>query len=271
MTQTLALPPGAEVAAGPVPVLIVADGERRRLEMAGPLGERLLFYRRIDLLRQRLDGDPVAAVVIETRDADGSPVPNAIRAWVERNPLVPVIVWTAGGEAALREILELAAAGADVRLVLRRHDDLAVALERLFVVPSPPHPGAVPALLRGVVLAAPAPIQPDLTLAAYHAWPRPGVHAWADSLQVTPQALSARLSAARYATASVIMDSFSAAEIAIRCTRGIKLKHIAAAMGRLDERSLRRRLGRLGCKPEQLRDEADFRALIPRIVEAVKR
>ncbi len=270
MTQTLA-PPGAEIGTGPVPVLIVADGERRRLKMASPVGERLLFYDRIDLLLLRLDSDAVAAVVIETRDADGLPVPAAIRAWVERNPLVPVVVWTAGGDAALREVLDLAAAGADVRLVLRRRDDLAVMLDRVLAPPSPPHPGAVPALLRGVVLAAPAPIQPDLTLATYHAWPHPSVHAWANSLQVTRQALNARLGAAHYATASAVLDSFSAAEIAIRCTLGIRLKHIAAAMGRLDDRSLRRRLGRLGCRPEQLRDEADFRALIPRIVEGVRR
>ncbi|MGH7526702.1 MAG: hypothetical protein ACREMX_08350, partial [Gemmatimonadales bacterium] len=245
MTHTLA-PPGAEIGAGQVPVLIVADGERRRLAMAGPLGERLLFYDRIDLLRPRLDSDEVAAVVIETRDADGFPVPAAIRSWVERNPLVPVIVWTAGGNAALREVLDLAAAGADVRLVLRRRDDLAVVLDRLLASASPAHPGAVPALLKGVVLAAPEPMQPDLTLAAYHAWPHPSVHAWADSLQVTRQTLNARLSAAHYATASVVMDSFSAAEIAIRCTLGTRLKHIAAAMGKLDDRSLRRRLGRLG-------------------------
>ncbi len=96
-------------------------------------------------------------------------------------------MWTAGGEAALREVLDLAAAGADVRLVLRRGDYLAVALDRVLAPPSPPHPGAVPALMRGVVLAAPAPIQPDLTLAANHAWQHPSVHAWADCLQVTPQ------------------------------------------------------------------------------------
>ncbi len=270
MTQTLAPPVGAKIGAGPFPALIVADGERRRLEMAGPVGERLDFYDRADLLCQRLDGDPVAAVVIETRDADGYPVPAAIRLWVERNPLVPIIVWTAGGAAALHEILYLAAAGGDVRLVLRRRDDLALVLDRLFALPSLPHPGAVPALLKGVVLAAPVPIQTDLTLAAFHAWPHPSVHAWADSLQVTRQTLNARLSAVHYATASVVMDAFSAAEIAIRCTLGIKLKHIAAAMGKLDDRSLRRRLGRLGCRPEQLRDEADFRALIPRIAAGVR-
>jgi hypothetical protein len=270
MTRTL-VPPAMGIGTGPVPILIVADAERRRLAMPGPLRERLLFYDRIDVLRQRLENDAVAAVVIETRDADGFPVPAAIRLWVERNPLVPVIVWTAGGDAALREVLDLAAAGADVRLVLRRRDELGVVLDRLLEPASPPHPGAVPALLRGVVLAAPSAIQPDLTLATYHAWPHPSVHAWADSLHVSRQALNARLGAAHYAPASVIMDSFSAAEIAIRCSLGIKLKRIAAAMGRLDDRSLRRRLGRLGCKPEQLRDEADFRALIPRIAEAVRR
>lgn len=270
MTRTL-VRPEAEVGTGPVPVLIVGVEERRRLALAGPLGKRLLFYDRIDRLRQRLEYDAVAAVVIETRDADGYAVPAAIRLWVERNPWVPVIVWTAGGDAALREVLDLAAAGADVRLVLRWRDELGVVLDRLLESASPPHPGAVPALLRGVVLAAPAVIQPDLTLATYHAWPHPSVHAWADSLHVTRQALNARLGAAHYAPASVIMDSFSAAEIAIRCTLGIKLKRIAAAMGRLDDRSLRRRLGGLECRSEQLRDEADFRALIPRIAEAVRR
>jgi len=271
MTHTLAPPPVAAVGAGLVPVLIVSDGERRRLEMPGPVGDRLLFCSRTDELRRRLESDPVAALVIETRDADGFPVPAAIRTWVERNPLVPVIVWTAGGEAALREILDLAAAGADVRLVLRRRDDLAMVLDRLLGLPALPHPGAVPVLLKGVVLTGPVSIQPDLTLAVYHAWSRPSVYAWADSLRVTRQALNARLGAAHCATASVVMDSFSAAEIAIRCARGIRLKHIAAAMGRLDDRSLRRRLGKLGCKPEELRDEADFRALIPRIVEMVGR
>jgi len=270
MTRTL-VRPVAEIGTGPVPVLIVADEERRRLAMAGPLGKRLLFYDRVDLLRRRLEGEDIAAVVIETRDADGFSVPVAIRGWVERNPRRLVIVWTAGGDAALREVLDLAVAGADVRLVLRGRDDLGVMLDRLLTPPLPPHPGAVPALLRGVVLAAPALIQPELTLAAYHAWPHPSVHAWAESLRVTRQALNARLGAAHYAPASIIMDSFSAAEIAIRCTLGIKLKYIAAAMGRLDDRSLRRRLGQLGCRPEQLRDDADFRALLPRLAEGVRR
>jgi hypothetical protein len=268
MTQTLVLPE-TEIGTGPVPALIVADEERRRLAMSGALGSRLLFYDRVDLLRRRLEGKDIAAVVIETRDVDGLPVPAAIRSWVERNPQALVIVWTAGGDAALREVLGLAVAGADVRLVLRRRDDLGVVLDRLLTPASRPHPGAVPALLRGIVLAAPASIQPELTLAAYHAWPHPSVRAWAESLHVTPQALNARLGAAHYATASVILDSFTAAEIAIRCTLGARLKEIAAAMGWLDDRPLRRRLGRLGCKPEQLRDEADFRALIPRIAEAV--
>jgi hypothetical protein len=270
MTRTL-VRPAAEIGTGPVLVLIVADEERRRLAMAGPLAKRLLFYDRVDLLRRRLEDEDIAAVVIETRDADGLPVPAAIRSWVDRNPRVLVIVWTAGGDAALREVLDLAVAGADVRLVLRWRQELGVVLDRLLTPASRPHPGAVPALLRGIVVPASAPIQADLTLATYHAWPHPSVHVWAESLQVTRQALNARLGAARYATASVVMDSFSAAEIAIRCSLGIKLKHIAAAMGRLDDRSLRRRLGRLGCRPEQLRDEADFRALIPRIAEAVKR
>jgi hypothetical protein len=270
MTRTL-VRPEAEIGTGPVPVLIVADEERRRLAMAGPLGRRLLFYDRVDLLCRRLAGEDIAAVVIETRDADGLPVPAAIRRWVERNPRVLVVVWTAGGDAALREVLDLAVAGADVRLVLRRRDDLGVVLDRLLTSPSTPHPGAVPALLRGVVLALPAPIQPELTVATYHAWPYPSVRAWADSLQVTPQALNARLSAAHCATASIVLDSLTAAEIAIRCTLGIRLKDIAAAMGWLDDRPLRRRLGRLGCKAEELGDEADFRALIPRIVEAITR
>jgi hypothetical protein len=114
-------------------------------------------------------------------------------------------------------------------------------------------------------------IQPDLTLAAYLAWPHPSVHAWAETLRCTRQALNARLSGAHFATASVVLDVFSAAEIAIRCTLGIRLRQIAATMGRPDDRSLRRRLARVGSRPEALKDEADFRSLIPRILEAVRR
>ena len=271
MTRTLTPPTRAEIGAGPIAALIVDYGERRRLQYASPVGERLLFYDRADLLRRRLDGDAVSAAIIETRDVDGFPVPAAIRAWGERHPLVPILVWTAGGEAALREVLALAGAGADVRLVLRHRDDLVSTMERLLAWPMPPHPGATPALLKSVVLTVPEPIQPDLTLAAYLAWPRPSVHAWAESLHLTRQALNARLSAAHFATASVVLDAFSAAEIAIRCTLDIKLRHIAAAMGKLDDRPLRRRLARLGCRPEALRDEADFRSLIPRIVDAIRR
>lgn len=260
---------GAGIGAGPVPVLIVAEEERRRLAMPGSGRERLLFYSRVDRLCPRLQDDAVAAVVIETRDADGVPVPAAIRGWAGRNPWVPVVVWSAGGDAALREVLDLADAGADVRLVLRGRDDLGVALDRLLA--SPPHPGAVSALLRGVVLAAPPSVQPELTMAAYHAWPHPSVHAWAGALQVTPQALNARLGTAHYATASVVLAAFTAAEIAIRLTLGARLKDIATAMGRLDDRSLRWRLRRLGYRAEQMRDAADFRALIPRIVAAIRR
>lgn len=270
MTHTPDHLPGAGIGPGPVPVLIVAEEERRRLAMPGSGHERLLFYDRIDRLCPRLQGDAVAAVVIETRDADGLPVPAAIRGWVGRNPLVPVVVWSAGGDAALREVLDLAGAGADVRLVLRGRDDLGVALDRL-LAPSPPHPGAVSALLRGVVLAAPPSIQPELAMAAYHAWPYPSVHAWAGALLVTPQALNARLGTAHYATASVVLAAFTAAEIAIRLTLGVRLKDIATAMGRLDDRSLRWRLRRLGYRAEQMRDAADFRALIPRVVAAIRR
>ncbi len=253
---------------GLIPALVVADGGRR-LALSEHWGGRLLFYDRVAELKRRLEEQPVAAVLIETRDADGKPVPAALRGWVQRNPRVPIIVWTAGGESALREILDLSAAGGDVRLILRPRDDPSAALDR-FLAPASLHPGAVPALLRGVVLPAPQAIQPELTLAAYHAWPQPSVQAWADSLGLTRQALNRRLGAARFGKASLVMHHFSAAEIAIRLTQGIRLKEIAAAMSRWDERSLRRRLSRLGVRPEHLRDEADFRALIPRIAESIR-
>ena len=110
-------------------------------------------------------------------------------------------------------------------------------------------------------------IRPDLTLAVYHAWPHPSVSAWALSLHVTRQTLNARLGAAHFATARVVLDVFSAAEIAIRCAIGYRIRQIAEIMGRLDDRSLRRRMKLIGARPEQFRDEADFRALIPLIVE----
>ncbi|MGH7508982.1 MAG: hypothetical protein ACREMZ_05890 [Gemmatimonadales bacterium] len=262
---------GARSGTDPIPALIVADGGRRRLAVAGPWSQRLVFCDLVAELTRLLDQQPVTAILAETRDADGVPVLGAIRDWVGRNPRVPVIVWTAGSDSALREILDLSAAGGDVRLVLHPRDDLSDALERLLAMPALPHPGAVPALLRGVVLTAPPPIQPELTLAVYHAWPRPGVGAWADSLHLTRQALNRRLSAAGYGTASVVMDHFSAAEIAMRLTIGMRLRDIAAAMGRPDDRSLRRRLKLLRSRPEQLRDEADFRALIPRIGTGIRR
>jgi hypothetical protein len=254
---------------GPILALIVANGGRRQLVLSERWTGRLLFCDRVAELKLRLDEQPVAAVLIETRDADGTPVPAALRGWVQRNPRVPIIVWTAGGESALREILDLSAAGGDVRLILRPRDDPSAALDR-FLAPVSLHSGAVPTLLRGVVLVAPPVIQPELTLAAYHAWPDPSVRVWSDSLGLTRQALNGRLKAAGYATASVVMDSFSAAEIAIRLTQGMRLREIAAAMGRPDERSLRRRLFRLGTRPEHLRDEADFRALIPRISAGIR-
>jgi hypothetical protein len=255
--------------AGVVAALVVPNG-RRRVMAPARWTQRLLFCDRVAELKRVLDERRVAAVLIETRDADGAPVPAAIRSWVERNPRVPVLVWTGGSASALREILELSAAGGDVRLILRPRDDPAAALDRLLGSESPPHPGAVPALLRRVVVPAPPLIQPELTLAAYHAWPDPRVQVWARALRLTRQALNRRLGAVRYEKASVVLDHFSAAEIAIRLTQGMRLKDIAAAMGRPDERSLRRRLARLGTRPEYLRDEADFRALIPRIAAGVR-
>lgn len=264
--------PAAAVAVsgpGPIPALIVANGGRRQLVLSEGWTSRLLFCDRVAELKLRLDQPSVAAVLTETRDADGTPVPAAIRGWVQRNPRVPILVWTAAGESALREILDLSAAGGDIRLILRPRDDLSTALDR-FRAPGSLYPGAVPALLRRVVLAAPGVIQPELTLAAYHAWPKPSVQAWADALGLTRQALNRRLGAARFGRASLVLHHFSAAEIAIRLTQGIRLKDIAAAMGRPDERSLRRRLSRLGTRPEHLRDEADFRALIPRIAAGIQ-
>jgi len=264
-------PPAAVAVSGPgpIPALIVTNGGRRQLVLSERWTRRLLFCDRVAELKLRLDEHPVAAVLTETRDADGSPVPAAIRAWVHRNPRVPVLLWSGAGEGALREILDLSAAGGDIRLILRPRDDLSTALDRL-LAPGALNPGAVPALLRGVVLAAPACIQPELTLAAYHAWPKPSVQDWADALGVTRQALNRRLGAARFGRASLVLQHFSAAEIAIRLTQGARLRDIAAAMGRPDERSLRRRLSRLGTRSEQMRDEADFRSLIPRIAAGIQ-
>jgi hypothetical protein len=255
---------------GPIAALVISRTERNRLSMSS-IGERIEFYAHADALNQRLAQDVVGAVVIETRDADGFPVPATIQPWVADHPHLPVVVWTGGGEATLREVLALTAGGGDIRLILRGRDDLALTVERILTQPTQLHPGAVPALLRHVVAPAPWVIQPDLTLAAYHAWPHPSVSAWALSLHVTRQALNARLGAAHFATARVVLDVFSAAEIAIRCAIGYRIRHIAEIMGRLDDRSLRRRMRLLGARPEQLRDESDFRALIPLIVERVNR
>jgi hypothetical protein len=189
---------------------------------------------------------------------------------VQRNSRIPVLVWTAGSAGALSEILDLSLAGGDVRLILRPRDDPAAVLDRLLIASSPIDPGAIPALLRGVVVSAPPLIQPELTLAAYHAWPDPRVQVWARTLSLTRQALNRRLGAVGYEKASVILGHFSAAEIAVRLTQGTRLRDIAAAMGRPDERSLRRRLARLETRPEYLRDEADFRALIPRIAAGIQ-
>jgi hypothetical protein len=260
---------GAGSDAGVVAALVVPNG-RRRVTVPARWAQRLLFSDRVAELKRVLDGERVVAVLIETRDADGVPVPAAIGDWGRRNPRIPVLVWTGGSTGALREILELSAAGGDVRLVLRPRDDPADALDRILAAGSPPHPGAVPALLSRVVVLAPPLLQPELTLAAYHAWPDPRVQVWARALGLTRQTLNRRLGAVRYQKASVVLDYFSAAEIAIRLTQGIRLKDIAAGMGRPDERSLRRRLSRLGARPEQLRDEADFRALIPRIAAGIR-
>jgi hypothetical protein len=253
----------------PIPALIVADGGRRQLALSESWTRRLLLYERIGELRRGLDDQRVAAILIETRDADGIPVPAALRGWAQRNPRVPILVWTAGGESALREILDLSLAGGDVRLILRPRDELSTALDRL-LAPGALHPGAIPALLRSVVFGVPSVIQPELTLAAYHAWPRPSVQGWANASGVTRQALNRRLASAGLGRASLILQHFSAAEIAIRLTHGRRLRDIAAAMGRPDARSLRRRLSRLGTRPEYLRDDADFRALIPHIAAGIQ-
>lgn len=254
-----------------IPLLIVSEHERKRLAGYHALGERLVFYDRADALRQRLESESVRAVVIEPHDCEGASVAAAIRGWVERRPLAPVIVWTTVHDAAIREVLELAFAGADVRLVLRGRDELALVLERLFERALLPHRGAVPAILRHIVQDAPRIIQPDLTVGAYLAWPRPSVDAWAESLQITRQVLNARLACAGFAAAGAVLDCFNAAEIAIRCTHGMKLKQIAMAMGRLDDRALRRRLGRLRCCPDDLRSERDFAGILPRMAEVLRR
>jgi hypothetical protein len=254
-----------------IPAIVVGDPARLAIGRAGAWRERLTLYDRVDQLRQRLEHTSPPAILIETRDADGVPVPAAIRSWVARNSRVPIVVLTAGSRSAFREILDLTAAGGDVRLVLHSRGDVPSTLDRLLGAAAVPWPGAVPSLLRGVVLAAPATIQPELTLAVYHAWPDPGVQSWASAVGLTRQALDQRLAKAHVRNASVVLQYFSAAEIAIRLTRGMKLREIALAMGRQDPRSLRRRLSLLGTRPELLRDEADFRALIPKVATGIQR
>ena len=272
--RPVALMPGVSrlhAAWSAIPLLIVSEHERKRLASYDALGRRLVFYDRAEALRQHLESEFVRAVVIETQDCDGVSVATSIRHWVERRPLVPVIVWATVHDAAIQEVLELASAGADVRLVLRGRDELALVLERLFERALLPHRGAIPAILRHVVQHAPQIIQTDLTVGAYHAWPRPSVDTWAESLQITRQALNVRLACAGFAPAVVVIDCFNAAEIAIRCTLGMTLKQIAMAMGRLDDRALRRRLGRLRCRPEDIHGERDFAGLLPRMAEVLRR
>jgi hypothetical protein len=262
-------PPRGLSGTAKIPALVVTEEARRHFAEDPDVAERVVLCQRFSELRQLLALGPVPALMIETRDADGVPVPAGIRGWVERNPGIPVVVWTSGSAGALREVLDLSAVGGDVRLVFRPRDEPAAVLKQLLASPAP-SPSAAPWLLRGVVVPAPEIIRPELTLAAYHAWPRPSVKAWADAVGVTRQALDRRLSLVRYRTASVILHHFTAAEIAIRLAHGERLRDIAAVMDRHDERSLRRRLVGVGTRPEHLRDEADFRALIPRIAAGIR-
>lgn len=269
--MTLPRGPGAGNSGAPIPALVVGDAAQVLLEAAGAWRRPLILCDRVAELSRSLERTELGAVLIQTRDADGTPVPAGIRSWVAGNHQVPIIVLTGGSAGALREILDLTAAGGDVRLVLHPRADFVAVLGRLLAEPELPHPGAVPSLLRGVVLAAPPAIQPELTLGVYHAWPHPNVAAWAATVGITRQALNRRLGMAGLHEASVVLQYFTAAEIAIRLTRGLRLREIAAAMGRPDERSLRRRLVLLRVKAESLRDEADFRALIPRVAAGIRR
>lgn len=263
--------PGPESGVQSIPALVVGDAARVLLAAASEWRQRLILCDRITELLRWLKTGPTTAVVIQTRDADGAPVPAGIRSWVARNTGIPIIMLTGGSAGALREILDLSSAGADVRLVLYPRHDATAVLDRFLDSTELPHYGAVPSLLRGVVLAAPPSIQPELTLAAYHAWPRPSVQDWAATVGLTRQALNRRLAAAHLHEARLVLGFFSASEIAIRLTRGFRFKDLAAEMGRPDERSLRRRLALLGVRPELLRDEADFRALIPRVAAGIRR
>ena len=254
-----------------IPALVVDKAERRRSAGSGSLDGRIALHDRVESLSKWLEINDSSIVVVETRDTEGYPVAGGIRQWIQSAPPRLVIVWTAGGRAALQEILDLACVGAEVRLVLRGRDDLRDTLVELLRTSAFSSGGAVSSLLRGVVRCAPMVVQPELTMGAFHAWPRPSVGAWSKALQLSPQALNARLRGSGCATARVVLDSFTAAEIAFRCSSGIKLKDLAAVMGRSDDRPLRRRLHTLSCRPEHLRDDADFRGLLPRIVETLKR
>ena len=254
----------------PVVALIVPGAERRELSVPRGWNDGLQLCDTVPRLLELLAGT-VAAVVIEPRDREGRPVSRELLGWVRRHPAEPVIVWMKPTDRSLREVVQLAAAGADVRVILRPHEDLVTEVRGMLASPALPDPGAAPAILRQTVPATPFPVQPTLALAALRAWPHLTVERWALLLDVTPSTVRAHLHDGGLREAHIVADTFTALEVADRLSRGWRLRTVIAAMGVADARPVVRRLKLLGRSPSQIREEGDFRELMARAAAVLRR
>ena len=188
-------------------------------------GATVLAVHRVDALRAALVDRPHALVVVEQRDADGTPTDETVRAIRERCPAVVVLGYVALRRGVSSEVLAFARAGVH-ELIAGGIDDMVVALRAALTQAA--RRSTTDRLLAEITPLVPRPVLPLIRYCLEHAAEATSIADVARAIGVARQTLVTRTRAARLP---------SPRELATWCRLLVAAQHLVDT-GRVDQAAL---------------------------------
>ena len=250
-------------------VALVRDREARaRLHGALRACGLVRFCDEPDDIVPALGGGGVAAVLLELRDAQGSPTAPLVESLRARFPSVPVIAYCDHRHDSSAEILAMARAGVN-ELVFRGMDDVRLALAT--VLTSAEYQCAAALVLRELSSLVPPIVRPLVAYCLEHPGDTLAVQRAAAALGVHRKTLVNRMARAGFPSPSALM-SWCRLLVAARLLEdpGRPIEQIALGLGFPSGTAYRNMLRRYtGLRPVEVRENGGLRCLLHRFRQAL--
>jgi DNA-binding phage protein len=213
----------------------------------------------------RVAAGGVHVVVTELEDAAGRPVAPALLALAAREPALPVIVYARVNLTTFRPLLAVLTPGLRMECVVRPHEPLAPAVQR---VRSPSFvPGIAPLLLQRFAVRAPPPLRAFVAVAALVASRRRCLEQVARWSGLTARTVERRLRRERWPSPRTVLQSFAALDaVWLMTEHDFTAREVARVRALPHPSTVTRLLERYcGCRPATLPESGGLAAALTQV------